>query len=110
MPSSRATNQALGAETKQGEQLGEVHESFSLAFFRSGQSKALVLLVEQRAEPFGNAFGQPELGQVARHLDFEMDRLRHILFQFLLRTLTQIARCIQAEQFKARSVNYEHHQ
>ena len=101
MSSNGPTTQTLRAESKQGEEIGEIHQTLGLAFFRRCQRMPLVLLVEQRAEPFGNAFGQSELGQVARHFDFEMDGLRHILSQFLRRTLTQVACRIQAEQFEA---------
>ena len=110
MRSGGTTLHPLGAETEQGQQVGEIHETFRLAFFGDGLRSPLVLFVQQRLEPLGDPFGQAELRQVAGHFDFELDGLRHIAFQFLRQTLANRAAVIQAARSTLPFLNYERSQ
>jgi hypothetical protein len=88
--------QALGTEAEQREQVIQVSQALGLSLLGGRQAVAAVLLIEQVAEPLLHSLGETKLRQVAWHLHFQLDGLRHIRFPFLRRNLAEPRGNVQA--------------
>ena len=65
----------LCSKTQEGQELGDVHQTFRFASFGRSQRLPLILLVQQRLETSGHSSGQAKFRQVAGHFDFKLDGL-----------------------------------
>ena len=80
--------QSLGTQAEQGEDLAQVHQPLGLALFSRSQSAPLVLLVEECLEQFLDPLGEPKTCEIPRHLNFNLDGLRHSFIIFTIGSLT----------------------
>jgi hypothetical protein len=98
--------QPFRTQAQQREQVIQVSKALGFSLLGGCQAVAAILLIKQIMKSLLHALGQPKLRQIARHLHFQLDGLRHIRFPFLWRNLSERSGLVQGWNYSIRVHQY----